>query len=74
MVEPPGPASAFHGPDGPAGGAGLRRDERRHGSDRRQILVPAHDLHGRIEDKRQAIERERREFGRRSLDGSNHGH
>jgi hypothetical protein len=73
MVEPPGQASAFHGPDGPAGGAGLRRDERRNGPDRRQICAPGLDLHGRIEDKRQAIERERRAFGRRSMDGSTSG-
>ena len=74
MVEPPCGAGAFYGPDGTEEIAGPRRDERRHEPDRRQILGPAHDLPGRIEDKRQAIERERREFMRRSLDGSNHGH
>ena len=74
MVEPPGVAGVFHDPDGSEGTIGRRHDERRHGPDRRQIPDPAHDLHGRIEDKRQAIDRERREFGRRTLDGSNHGH
>ena len=49
--------------------------ERRHTFvDRRQALARANDLYGRLEDKRQAIDRERRAFVRRTIDGSDNGH
>jgi DNA-binding NtrC family response regulator len=48
--------------------------ERRRTADRRQAFAGSGDLHGRLEDKRQAIERERREFVRRLTDGSDNGH
>jgi DNA-binding NtrC family response regulator len=60
--------------DGLAATSGRPREERRHAPERRQAVAHAHDLHGRLEDKRQKIERERREFGRRLMDGSNDGH
>lgn len=44
--------------------------ERRQEADRREPDARAQDLYGRLEDKRQAIERERREFVRRVVDGS----
>jgi DNA-binding NtrC family response regulator len=48
--------------------------ERRRIPERRQTFTRVEDLYGRLEDKRQAIERERREFGRRWTDGPNVGH
>jgi DNA-binding NtrC family response regulator len=47
--------------------------ERRLTADRRQTFAGSDDLHGRLEDKRQEIERERREFVRRLTDGSDSG-
>jgi hypothetical protein len=48
-------------------------EERRHGADRRHTETSADDLYGRLEDKRQAIERERREFVRRLIKESDNG-
>ena len=53
--------------------SGFVEVERRHTSDRRQMFR-GDDLYGRLEDKRLAIERERREFVRRMLSGSDDGH
>jgi hypothetical protein len=58
----------------PAGVPDPRPEERRHAPDRRQRVAPADGLHRRIEDKRRAIEQERREFVRRLTDGSTDGH
>jgi DNA-binding NtrC family response regulator len=48
---------------------GYNGAERRRVADRRQAIAGG-DLHGRLEDKRRAIERERREFVRRLANGS----
>jgi hypothetical protein len=47
------------------------REERRRAPDRRQALAFAHDLHQWIEDKGQAMERDRRAVERRRSDESN---
>jgi DNA-binding NtrC family response regulator len=47
--------------------------ERRRMADRRRTIA-SDDLYGRLEDKRQAIENERREFVRRLTNGSDDGH
>ena len=48
--------------------------ERRSMPDRRETFTRTQDLYGRLADKREAIDRERREFVRRLPDESNDGH
>lgn len=53
--------------------ASAPREERRRAPDRRQALAFAHDLHQRLEDRREAMERERRTAERRRADESHEG-